>query len=82
MSYSISGISHIWWFIFWREIRAYRAVGCPVGSNFEPIEKFPNPIVSLDASQKYLSDCLKSFGSKMLREKTRAYRAVRFFTAR
>ena len=44
-------------------------MGCPVGSNFEQIEKFPNPIVSLDASQKYLSDYLKSFGSKMLREK-------------
>ena len=36
-------------------------MGYPVGSNFEPIEKFPNPIVSLDASQKYLSDCKKSF---------------------
>ena len=82
MAHSTSGISHILCFIFLRKIRAYRVLGCPVGSNFEPFEKFPNPNVSLDVSQKYLSDCLKSFGSKTLREKTRAYRAVRFFTAR
>ena len=81
MAHSTSGISHILCFIFLRKIRAYRVLGCPVGSNFEPFEKFPNPNVSLDASQKYLSDCLKSFGSKMLREKIRAYRVVRFFTA-
>ena len=38
---------------------------CPVGSNFVPIEKIPIPIVALDASQKYLSDCQKPFGSKV-----------------
>ena len=81
MSPSISGISHIWSFVFWQEIRAYRAVDCPVGSNFVPIEKIPIPIVALDASQKNLSDCQKPIGSKMLRGKTRAYWVVRFFTA-
>ena len=47
---------------------------CPVGSNFVPIVKIPIPIVALDASQKYLSDCQNPFDSKMLRGPTRAYR--------
>ena len=59
---------------FWQKIRAYRAVDCPVGSNFVPIVKIPIPIVALDASQKYLSDCQNPFDSKMLRGPTRAYR--------
>ena len=81
MTPSISGISHICSFIFWQEIRAYRAVGCPVGSNFVPNEKCPIPIGALDASHIYLSDCQKPFGSKMLRGKNRAYQVVRFVTA-
>ena len=44
----------------------------PVGSNFIQIKKFQILFESLDASQKYLSDCQKSFGYKMLRGKTRA----------
>ena len=47
-----------------------------------PATSWNVPRPALDASQKYLLDCLKSFGSKMLMGKTRAYRVVRFFTAR
>ena len=61
---------------------AYRAVDCPVGYNFVPNEKCPILIGALDASHIYLSDCQKSFGSKMFLVKNSAYRAVRFFTAR
>jgi len=50
-------------------------VDCPVGS--VPIEKIPILIVAPDSSQKYLSDCQKPFGSKLLGGQTRAYWVVR-----
>ena len=68
--------------MFWEKTRAKRAVHCPFGSDFGWKQKITILVVGLDAYDQYLSDCLKALCSIMLGRKTRAKRAVRFFTAR
>ena len=65
-----------------RKTRAKRAVHCPFGSNFCTNIKITVSICALDVYTQYLSDCQKSLYSFMLGRKTRAKRAVRFFTTR
>ena len=64
------------------KIRAKQAVHCPFGSNFCSNVKITVSICALDAYTQYQSDCQKSLYSIMLGRKTRAKRAVRFFTTR
>ena len=68
--------------MFLRKNRAKRAVHCLFGSNFCSNTKITVSICALDAYTQYLSDCQKSLYSIMLGRKTRAKRAVRFFTTR
>ena len=68
--------------MFWGKTRAKRAVHCPFGSDFGSNKKITVSIVALDMYDQYLSDCLKSLCSIMPGRKTRAKRAVRFFTTR
>ena len=68
--------------MFWGKTRAKRAVHCPFGSDFNSKQNITISIVALAAYDKYLSNCLKALCSIMLGRKTRAKRAVRFFTTR